>query len=72
MTVAMTIAGVECYRPGDRHNRTATWSEDNPEGRWRSYSYDEIINRDGALVHAEDRQDSTYRSPESLITRESS
>ena len=37
---------VECYRPGDRHNRTATWSEDNPDGRWRSYPYDELIARD--------------------------
>ena len=41
---------VECYRPGDRQNRTATWSEDNPEGRWRCYSYDEIINRDKASL----------------------
>ena len=23
-----------------------TWSESNPEGRWRKYSYDEIIARD--------------------------
>lgn len=28
---------VECYRPGDRHNRTATWSEENPEG-WHLHS----------------------------------
>ena len=35
-----------CYRPGDRHNRTATWSEANPEGRWRSFSYEEILARD--------------------------
>jgi type I restriction enzyme M protein len=41
---------VECYRPGDRHNRTATWSEDNPEGRWRCYPYDEIISRDKASL----------------------
>ena len=41
---------VECFRPGDRHNRTDTWSEENPEGRWRAYSYDEIINRDKASL----------------------
>ena len=35
-----------CYRPGDRHNREATWSEANPEGRWRSFSYEEILARD--------------------------
>jgi len=41
---------VVCYRPGDRHNRTATWSEDNPDGRWRAYSYDELIGRDKASL----------------------
>ena len=40
----------ECYCPGSRHKRTATWSEDTPEGRWRSYTYDEIINRDKASL----------------------
>jgi type I restriction enzyme M protein len=37
---------VECYRPGQRHKRTPTWSQSNPEGRWRCYSYDELIARD--------------------------
>jgi len=37
---------VACYRPGERHRRTETWSEDNPEGRWRRYTYDEIVARD--------------------------
>ena len=37
---------VACYRPGDRHTREATWSEQTPEGRWRPYSYDEIVSRD--------------------------
>jgi type I restriction enzyme M protein len=37
---------VECYRPGDRHARVATWSETNPEGRWRPFSYEEIVKRD--------------------------
>jgi type I restriction enzyme M protein len=37
---------VACYRPGDRHNRKPTWSEDTPDGRWRPYSYEEIIARD--------------------------
>jgi type I restriction enzyme M protein len=41
---------VECYQPGDRHNRSATWSEDNPDGRWRCYTHDEIINRDKASL----------------------
>ena len=37
---------IECYKPGDRRNRQETWSEDNPEGRWRCYSREEIFKRD--------------------------
>jgi len=37
---------VECYKPENRGLRKATWSEDNEQGRWRSYSYEEIIARD--------------------------
>jgi type I restriction enzyme M protein len=34
--------------PANREKREATWSEDNPEGRWRCYSYDELMSRDKA------------------------
>ncbi|SHG17072.1 type I restriction enzyme M protein [Fodinibius roseus] len=37
---------IECYKPGKRHKREETWGEDNEDGRWRKYSYEEIINRD--------------------------
>ena len=38
---------VRCYNPHNRHQRTATWDEsDAPEGRWRSYSYEELTARD--------------------------
>lgn len=37
---------VELYNPGNRHNRRETWSEDNPNGRWRKYTYKEITARD--------------------------
>ena len=37
---------VTCYRAGERQKRKATWSEKNPEGRWRVYAYDEILARD--------------------------
>jgi len=38
---------VDCYKPKQRHLRKETWnSETNPEGRWRKYTYDEIIARD--------------------------
>ena len=35
-----------CYNPENRHQRTPTWSEDNPEGRWRVLAYDELMARD--------------------------
>lgn len=38
---------VKCYNPKNRHRRKPTWDEnDAPEGRWRSYSYDELTARD--------------------------
>ena len=37
---------VACYRPGKRHKRTPTWDESNPDGRWRRFSYEEIVARD--------------------------
>jgi type I restriction enzyme M protein len=37
---------VECFNPQDRHDRTPTWSEDEPDGRWRAYDYEELSKRD--------------------------
>jgi type I restriction enzyme M protein len=37
---------VACYQPGAMHKRKPTWSEENPDGRWRCYDYDEILKRD--------------------------
>lgn len=38
---------IACYNPKNRHKRKATWDQDrNPEGRWRKYTYDELIARD--------------------------
>lgn len=37
---------VECYKPGKRHEREQTWNEDSEDGRWRKYTYEEIVNRD--------------------------
>ena len=41
---------VRCYNPENRHVRAATWSEQNPNGRWRAYTYDEIVARDKASL----------------------
>jgi len=37
---------INCYNPSNRHQRKETYNEANPDGRWRKYSYEEIINRD--------------------------
>jgi type I restriction enzyme M protein len=39
---------VACYNPANRHQRTATWSDANPDGRWRAYPYEQLIARDKA------------------------
>jgi len=41
---------VKCYNPENRHNRKSTWSEKNPQGRWRAFDYEELINRDKASL----------------------
>ena len=50
----MTYADLEdfitCYNPENRHLRKETWSEENPDGRWRKFIVggkdDQILNRD--------------------------
>lgn len=38
---------ITCYNPNNRHKRKELYNaETNPEGRWRKFSYDEIIARD--------------------------
>jgi type I restriction enzyme M protein len=37
---------VACYHPENRHDRTPTWSPENPDCRWRAFTYDELMTRD--------------------------
>jgi type I restriction enzyme M protein len=37
---------VTCYQPENRHDRKALWSETNPQGRWRPYRYEDLLQRD--------------------------
>ncbi|QDU66325.1 HsdM family class I SAM-dependent methyltransferase [Engelhardtia mirabilis] len=46
MTRADLDEFVECYHPENRQDREPTWSEDTPDGRWRSYTYDDLLARD--------------------------
>ena len=46
MTYADLKDFITCYKPKNRHKRIETWSEDNPDGRWRKFIYEDIIARD--------------------------
>jgi type I restriction enzyme M protein len=37
---------IELYKPENRNKRKETWSESNEDGRWRKFTYEEIIARD--------------------------
>ena len=37
---------IACYNLENRHERNETWSNENPDGRWRKFSVDEILKRD--------------------------
>jgi type I restriction enzyme M protein len=37
---------VACYDSDNRYARKPTWSEENPNGRWRRFTYDELLQRD--------------------------
>lgn len=37
---------ITLYNPPNRHKRTETYSDSSLEGRWRKFSYADIITRD--------------------------
>ena len=37
---------IACYHPENRYERTETWSEANPDGRWRRFDISDILARD--------------------------
>jgi type I restriction enzyme M protein len=37
---------VACYKPGATPERAPTWSETNPDGRWRDYACEDLLKRD--------------------------
>lgn len=41
---------VSCYNPSNRYDRSPTWGDDNPAGRWRAYDYTELVARDKASL----------------------
>jgi type I restriction enzyme M protein len=66
---------VACYNPKNRHERKPTWSEKNPDGRWRAYNYDELVARDKASLDIfwlkdESLADSENLPPPEVIAQE--
>jgi type I restriction enzyme M protein len=39
---------VTCFNPANRHERVPIWSPQNPQGRWRAFSIEELLTRDKA------------------------
>jgi len=37
---------VTCFKPENRHERRGSWSEKKPEGRWRAFTYQDLLQRD--------------------------
>ncbi len=58
---------INCYNPANRHERTQTWSEANPEGRWRKFVYDELIARDKTSLDIFWLKDKSLTDLDSLI-----
>ena len=66
---------VDLYHVGNRHQRQATWSPENPDGRWRAYSYDELVARDKTSLDIfwlkdESLADSDNLPPPAVIAQE--
>jgi type I restriction enzyme M protein len=66
---------VRLYKPENRHDRSSTWSEKQPEGRWRAYDVAELLARDKASLDIfwlrdESLADSDKLPPPDVIAQE--
>ena len=57
---------VECYNPANRYERKPTWSEEETDGRWRAYDYDELVARDKASLDIFWLKDASLEDSENL------
>ena len=57
---------VRLYNPANRFDRVPTWSAEQPEGRWRAYTYDELIARDKASLDIFWLRDETLADSDNL------
>ncbi len=66
---------IALYQAGNVANRKATWSDENPAGRWRAYDYEELIARDKTnldvfWVKDESLEDTENLPPPELLAQE--
>ncbi len=59
-------AFVECYNTSKRHERKAIWTENEPEGRWREYKYEDLVSRDKASLDIFWLKDESLEDSENL------
>ncbi len=57
---------VACYNPKNRHERKPTWLEEKPDGRWRPYTYEELVARDKASLDIFWLKDDSLEDSENL------
>ena len=57
---------VKCYHAANRFDRTSTWSEENPGGRWRAYDYAELLQRDKVNLDITWLKDESLEASENL------
>ena len=57
---------IRCYNPENRHLRTETWSETNQEGRFKRYSVEDILKRDGTSMDIFWLKDDATINPDEL------
>ncbi len=57
---------IKCYNPENPNKRTATWDGANPDGRWRKFTYDEIVSRDKCSLDIAWLKDDSHTDIENL------
>lgn len=68
--IVSTLATRLARLPENRHERKETWSPDNPEGRWRRFSYEDLIKRDRVNLDITWLKDKTLEDDEDLSSPE--
>ena len=58
---------IQCFKPEKRKKRKETWDKErNPEGRWRKFKYEELVNRDKANLDVFWLKDKSFVDSENL------